>query len=123
MEFREAEAHPRQAQTLTFKPGIKGLKRFYKIRTMIWQGRMWLCAKDAGQAIGWHPDTFRHRKQEVLNGDDWGYATLPTPRGMHMMAMVSAEALSAILKRSPTRQARIFLNWLQAQDKVTAPTM
>lgn len=117
MEFSEAEAQPRQAQTLTFKPGIKGLKRFYKVRSMIWQGRIWLCAKDVGQAVGWHPDTLRHRR-EALTEDGWGYATMPTPRGAHMMVVVSVLELSALLKGSSTRQARAFRRWLEDQEDV-----
>lgn len=92
------------------------MKRSFKVRAMAYQGGTWLCAKDAGQAIGWHPDTLRHLRRDALPGDGWGYAILPTPHGGHMMVLVSVEALAGALKDSVTRQARVFRRWLNGLD-------
>ena len=98
----------RQAAAFRVVNFIKGTRRDFQVRTMEWEGELWFVEKDVGAAIGWHPDTFRHRRQEALNGNQWGYATMPTSRGEHMMSLVSREALCELLKGSPTRQARAF---------------
>ena len=97
-----------------FNPGIKGTRRNFRVRLTDWQGQLWMVAKDVGEAIGWHPDTWRHRREQALNGHQWGYASTPTARGTQMMGLVSKEALSELVKGSTARQARAFRRWLVA---------
>ncbi|WP_162559895.1 hypothetical protein [Methylobacterium radiodurans] len=97
----------------TFNPRLRGVRSAFKLRGMPHADDLWLSAKDAGQAIGWHPDTFRHRREVALDGDAWGYATLPTAKGNHMMVMVSRGALRAMLSGVRTRQGRVFRGWLK----------
>ncbi|MDP4024148.1 hypothetical protein Q8W71_16080 [Methylobacterium sp. NEAU 140] len=107
------DAHaPAALRTLNFRPGISGLPRAFRVRAMQWRGVLWLVAKDAGAAIGWHPDTFRHRRGVTLTGDAWSYATVPTARGAHMMAVVSLPTLGVMLKGTEAQQARAFGRWL-----------
>jgi hypothetical protein len=105
--------------TLRFSPGIRGLRKAFRVRAVATEGCLWLVEQDAGEAIGWHPDTSRHRRQEALTGDAWGYSLIPTGKGGHlMMAVVSREALSDLLARSRERQARVFKVWLES---ITTP--
>ncbi|MFE1602342.1 hypothetical protein [Methylobacterium sp. ID0610] len=99
--------------TLKFSPGIRGLRKAFTVRAVVEKGHLWLVEQDAGEAIGWHPDTSRHRRQEALTGDEWGYSLIPTKRGQVAMVVVSREALGGLLARTRERQARIFKVWLE----------
>lgn len=105
-------------RVLSFNPRIRGVRRTFRVRTMCWQGSLWLVAKDVGTAIGWHPDTFRHRRGTAVPDDAWGYATVSTIRGGHMMTLVHRHALIAMLQGSAGRQARRFLAWLNGLAEV-----
>lgn len=101
-------------RVVSFNPGIKGMRRSFRIRLIDWQGQLWIVAKDAGAAIGWHPDTWRHRREQALDGHQWGYACTPTARGEHLMGFVSQKALIELVKGSTARQARVFRRWAAA---------
>ncbi|WP_336485675.1 hypothetical protein [Methylobacterium nigriterrae] len=67
--------------------------------------------------MGWHLSTFRHRRQDGLTRGPWGYITIPTVKGEHMMSLVSHEALSHLVKGSSARQVRAFRRWLERLDE------
>ncbi|WP_018261198.1 hypothetical protein [Methylobacterium sp. WSM2598] len=95
--------------------GSEGLRKAYRVRSVAAQGHLWLIEQDAGEHIGWHPDTARHRRQEALSEDAWGYGLIPIGKGGHlMMTVVEREALSELLKGTRERQARAFNRWLDS---------
>ncbi|OAH33317.1 hypothetical protein AX289_00200 [Methylorubrum populi] len=104
---------------MTFRPGIRGLKRSFKLRSVTFQGRLWLVVRDATRALGWSLDTLRQRCRSRLEGTAWGYATVPDKNGRPaMMMLVAVDELAHLLSDPRTRQGRMFRRWL---DSLTHP--
>ncbi|PZP67933.1 hypothetical protein [Methylorubrum populi] len=104
---------------MTFSPGIRGIQRSFKLRSVTFQGRLWLLAKDAAKALGTPVNSFRQRCQSSLEGAAWGYATVPDKSGRPaMMMLVAVDDLARFLTSARTRQGRMFRRWL---DGLTHP--
>lgn len=104
---------------ITFSPGIRGIQRSFKLRSVTFQGRLWLVVRDATQALGWSLDALRQRCRSNLEGTAWGYATVPDKNGRPaMMMLVAVDDLAHLLSGARTRQGRMFRRWL---DGLTRP--
>lgn len=104
---------------MTFSPGIRGIQRSFKLRSVTFQGRLWLVVRDATRALGWSLDTLRQRCRSSLEGTGWGYATVPDKNGRPaLMMLVAVDDLVRFLSGSRTRQGRVFRRWL---DSITRP--
>jgi prophage antirepressor-like protein len=100
---------------MTFRPGIRGIQRSFKLRSITSQGRLWLLAKDAAKALGTPINSFRQRCQIGLEGAGWGYAILPDTSGRPaMMMLVALDELTRLLIGSRTRRGRMFRRWLSS---------
>jgi hypothetical protein len=93
---------------MTFSPGIRGVQRSFKLRSVNFQGRLWLLAKDAAKALGTPVNSLRQRCQSGLDSSAWGYATVPDKTGRPaMMMLVAVDDLARFLCGARTRQGRM----------------
>ena len=106
-----------------FRPTKRRPPRRIKVRSTVYEGRLWLLVKDASDAIGWQPDTLSgHRSRQwdasvCLTENDWAYMQVKTGRGGHrLMSLVAADALSLLLGHTRLKQGQEFKRWL---DTVT----
>lgn len=97
---------------LNFNPRIKGVRRFFPIRVMQWEGSLWLLSKDAEAALGWSYGTLTSHLSTRLPGDAWGYANVLTERGRKLLRFVSQAGLKATITRTRERQCWAFRRWL-----------
>lgn len=104
---------------ITFSPGIRGIQRSFKLRSVTFHGRLWLVVRDATRALGWNLDALRQRCRSNLEGSGWGYATVPDKNGRPaMMMLVAVGDLVGLLTDARTRRGRMFRRWL---DGLTRP--
>lgn len=107
---------------MTFSPGIRGIQRSFKLRSVTFQGRLWLLAKDAAKALGWSSNNLRQRCHKRLQGTGWGYATISDTTGRPaMMMLVAGDDLAHLLSGTRTRQGRMFRRWLEGSTSITTP--
>ncbi len=104
--------HDPDLRVLKFNPHIKGLKRYFHLRALEWEGSLWLLSQDAETALGWHYGSLTSKLASRLPGDAWGYAHVLTENGRKLLRFVSVTGLRDSITRLRERQSRAFQQWL-----------
>lgn len=108
-------------RVIRWRPGIRGIRRWFDLRTMTRDDELWFVCQDVQKALGWSRQELGNARRDRLDGNTWGTTYGQWFGQGPQLAYISLHALNVVMEGRRTRHNRAFLRWLNSLEEVDQP--